>query len=47
MKRWPLILMAVIWLGLGVFLSWVNGVGAHAHGHAAGETHAAESSARH
>lgn len=33
MKRWPLIIMAVIWLGLGVLLSWTYGLGAHGGEH--------------
>jgi len=29
LRRWSLVVAAVVWLGLGVFLSWVNGLAEH------------------
>ena len=40
MKRWSLVIAALIWIGLGVLLSWVNGVAEHKGAHETpGEVH--------
>jgi len=48
LKRWPLIVMVVVWLGLGLLLNWTYGLAAHGGGHGpAGEVQAEETAARH
>lgn len=48
MKRFSLVIMAVIWIGLGVVISWVNGYALHNSEHSsetAGHTEQVEAMA--